>query len=309
MVLAATREGLLRAWAVRRLVLAVWLIHLVLAAAAAFPFWRILRSVTGPLPETDPLRASIAYGILADLAEIRPGLTGSVALVSLVVLGLGLLVGAAVSAGVLEVLRGGGPGSLGQRFGTGAGCFYGRFVRLTLAVGALFGVLGALALAPPLLLARAHLRDGTGPGWPGPAGAVAIMVVILVSASLVLDASRIHVVRGAGGAWRALRAGVRTVSRRPLSWLGVWLANAAILGGALGLYLLARQAISPESEALIVIIVVAQQAFVLARTGLRVAHLASEWSLVEGREPRSLPSVAAPGAPQSEPTSPPPSVV
>jgi len=301
MILAATREGLARAWAVRRLVLAVWAIHVVLAAGAAFPFWRVLRSVTGPLPGTDALRVSMAYGVLADLAELRPGLIGAVGLVSLVVLGLGMLVGAAVSAGILEVLRGGDSRSLGHRFGRGAGRFFGRSVRLSVAVGGLFGILGALALTPPLLLARAYLHDGTGPGRPGPVGAVAVGAVILVSASLVLDASRIHLVRSDVGAWRALRAGARAVIRRPLTWLGVWLANAALLGVALGLYLPARHAIAPETGVLLVVIVLAQQAFVLARTGLRVALLASESALVERAGRQSPRPVAAPGVPQSEP--------
>ena len=308
MILAATREGLARAWAVRRLVVGVWLIHVALAAGAAFPFWRILRSVTGPLPGTDALRASIAYGVLADLAELRPGLVGGVALASLVVLGLGSLVGAAVSAGVLEVLRGGDSRSLGHRFGRGAGRFFGRFAALSLSVGVLFGILGALAVAPPLLLARAHLREGTGPGWPGPVGAVAVVAVIVVLASLVLDASRIHLVQGDGGVWRALWAGTRAVSRRPLSWLGVWLANAAILGVALGLYLLARQTVAPETGGLILVIVLAQQGFVLARTGLRVALLAGECRLVEGPQPWPARPVADPGAPQSEPVSSPSAV-
>ena len=63
----------------------------------------------------------------------------------------------------------------------------------------LFGFLGALAVAPPLLLARAHLREGTGPGWPGPVGAVAMGLLTLVLASLVLDAARIHIVRNDAG--------------------------------------------------------------------------------------------------------------
>ena len=127
-IAAVTREGLARSGAAWRLVVLVWGVHLVLAAAAAYPFWRALRSVLGPLPGADVLRTGIHLEALADLVELRPGLLGAFGLSFVAVAGLGLLIGAAVTAGVLEALRGEDVRSLGHRFGRGAGRFFGRFV-------------------------------------------------------------------------------------------------------------------------------------------------------------------------------------
>ena len=72
------------------------------------------------------------------------------------------------------------------------------------------------------------------------------------------------------------------MARRPLSWLGTWLVNATVAGVALGLYLLVRGAVPTDTGPLVLAMLLLQQAFALTRTGLRVALLGSEVTLVEG---------------------------
>ncbi len=280
-VLALTRLGLGRPWSARTLVAGVWFIPLALAAAAAFPLWRALDSVLGPLPEADVLGTGLRLGALADLAELRPGLVSGVGLTIVAIAALGLLVGAAVSGGVLEVLRSTDDRSLGHRFGRGAGRFFGRFVGVSLLVGLLGGVVGAAAVYPFVTLTGSYFRAGWGPGRFAPYGAALVASLTVLAVLLVLDAARIHIVRSDGSAWAGLRAGLGLVFRHPLVFIGMWFANGVLVTASVGLFLLFREVVPSGSGPLILPMVLAQQAFALARTGLRVALLASESALVD----------------------------
>jgi hypothetical protein len=82
----------------------------------------------------------------------------------------------------------------------------------------------------------------------------------------------------------------------PVKWLGTWGANALLVALALGLYLAFRDAVPARTGPLVLLMAVAQQAFVLARSWLRVALLGSEIALVERLRP--LPAAPAPAAPE-----------
>ena len=75
--------------------------------------------------------------------------------------------------------------------------------------------------------------------------------------------------------------GLGLVLRHPLVWIGTWLANAALVASSFGLFLLFREVVPSGTGPLIVAMVLAQQAFSITRTGLRVALLASESALVD----------------------------
>lgn len=303
-VAAVTREGLVRAARAWRLVLLVWLVHLVLAVAAAFPLWRVLRGAVGVLPEADVLRTGIALGALADLAEMRPGLDEALAFTLVATAATGLLLGAAVNGGVLEVLLGRDDRPLGHRFGRGAGRFFGRFLALALVVGVLAGVVGGVGVLPFLHLTRASLREGWEPGRFAPLGMAAIAGLVVLLALLVLDAGRLHVVRSDGGVWSGLREGLRLVLGQPLVWAGTWMANALLVGLAVAVFLVFRRTVPTDQGVLILAMVLAQQGLAVTRTALRVALLASESALVERRQPTPRPVASAP--PQTPSSSPAP---
>jgi hypothetical protein len=284
-----TGTGLARAWRAWRLVLLVWLIHLVLAAAAAAPLWWVLRSALGVLPEADVLQTGFALGALADLAEMRPGLREMLGSTLVVAAALGVLVGSAVNAGVLEALQGDDGRSLGQRFGRGAGRFFGRFLRLTLVVGALAAMVGGAGVLPFLRLTRVYLREGWEPGRFAPLGGAAVAGLVVLATLLVLDAGRIHIVRSDGGVWAGLREGLRLVFGHPLLWAGTWLVNAVLVGLAVAAFVVFRQAAPTDRVWLIFAMALAQQGLALVRVGLRVALLASECALVERLGPIPLP--------------------
>jgi len=293
-IAAATREGLAAARRHPRLAVVLWLVNLALATAAGVPGWLALSSAIGPLPEADGLRERFVFGVLFDLVEMRPGLLGGLALSAAGVAFLGLLAGAAVAGGVLEVLASRDSRPFAHRFGRGAGRFFARFVRAGLAA-LLVGAVGAALVAGPALALGSRLRREHGLEAASlavsSAGLLAGGLVVLL-ALLALDAARVRIVReDAGRVLPLLASGFSLVLRHPVKWLGTWAANALLLGLAFALYLAAREAL--PAGRLLPLLIAVQQAFVLARSFLRVALFGAERALVERLRPLPPPQPAA----------------
>jgi hypothetical protein len=301
---ALTLQGLSRAWGARRLIGLVWVIHTSVAAAAAFPFWRVLSDVLAPLPEADVLGSALRLGALADLAELRPGLLPALGVTIVLTAVVGFVLGAGIVGGVLEVLGRPDEGPLGPRFGRGIGRFFGRFLRVGLLVVAGATILGALAVLPFVHLTRLHFRAGWDTALPGVVGGAAVVALVALLALLVLDASRLVLVRTDGRVLASLGAGLRLVLGHPVAWCGVWLLNGALVAVAVGLYLSFRWTMPAPTGLMLLVVVAGQQAFVMARITLRIALLASESALVERlcaqateRPPRSQPVPSSPPLP------------
>jgi hypothetical protein len=133
-------------------------------------------------------------------------------------------------------------------------------------------------------------------------GGVLLAGLVVLLALLALDAARVRVVReDARRVLPLLRSGFAVVLGHPVKWLGTWGVNAALGGLALALYLAFRHAVPARTGALVVLMALAQQAFVLTRAWLRVALLGSEIALVERLRP--LPPLAALPAEAPQPAS------
>jgi hypothetical protein len=295
MIAKVTREGLAAARRTPRLTVTLWLLNLALALAAGVPGWLALRSAIGLLPEADPLRNGFDLGILMDLVELRPGLIGGLAFSALGAAGFGLLMGAAATGGALEVLTSRDERPFAHRFGRGAGRFFGRFVRAGLLVGLVAALVAGL-VAGPLLALSGRLRRESGLELVTNATWMAALLLgglVVLLALLALDAARVRIVReDARRVLPLLRSGFAVVLGHPVKWLGAWGANAALGAVALGLYLAFRNAVPAGTGPLVLLMFVAQQAFVLVRSGLRVALLGSEIALVAHLRPM-------PGAPEA----------
>jgi len=290
MIATVTREGLAAARRNPRLALTLWLLNLALALAAGVPGWLALSSAIGLLPEADALRNGFDLGVLIDLAELRPGLLGGLAFSALGVAGLGLLLGAAATGGALEVLTSRDERAFAHRFGRGAGRFFGRFVRAGLVSGVVAAVAAGL-LAGPLLALSGRLRRESGSELLTNATWVAAVLLgglAVLVALLALDAARVRIVReDARRVLPLLRSGFAVVLGHPVKWLGTWGVNALLALAALSLYLVFRRAVPAGTGPLVLLLFVAQQAFVLVRSWLRVALLGSEIALVERLRPLS----------------------
>ena len=305
MIATATREGFAALRRSPRLALTLWLVNLTLALAAGVPGWLALRSAIGLAPGADALGDGFSVGVLVDLVEMRPGLLGGLFLSALGVAFLGLLAGAAVQGGVLEVLTSRDDRPFAHRFGRGAGRFFFRFVRAGV-LALLAGAIAAALLAGPLLAVGGRMRRESGQevlsNLVSLAG-LAVAALVLLVALLALDAARIRVVReDARRVLPLLRSGFAVVLGHPVKWLGTWGVNALLVGLALGLYLAFRDAVPAGTGPLVLLMVLAQQAFVLVRSGLKVALAGSEMALIERLRP--LPPAPAPEPVASEPDQP-----
>jgi hypothetical protein len=281
-------------------VLTLWLCSLALALAVALPQWLALSDAMGPLPGTDALAAALRLGVVADLEELHPGLVAGFARAGLAAFALALLVGLATTGGTLDVLTSGHDRPFAHRFGRGAGRFYARFLRLSLLTLVAAALLLALTAAPLLAWSR-YLRRESGSEWLALAVWLSALVVAglaLLFVFLVQDAARVRVVReDQHRVWPLWRSSGGLVIRHPLKWLRLWSWNALLLVLCFGAYV-----VLAEATPLLVVLVLLQQAFVLARCGLRVALLNAEIELVGTLRPTNPP--IAP--PQDELALPPP---
>jgi len=301
MIAAATREGLVAARRAPRLAVTLWLVNLALALSAGVPAFLALRSAIGERPGADALADGFSFGILFDLVETQPGLLGGLVLSAVGVAFLGLLVGAAATGGTLEVLASRDDRPFAHRFGRGAGRFFVRFVRAGLLAGLVAG---------PLMAAGGRMRRESGAEVASQLvslGAVLLAGLVVLLALLALDAARIRIVReDARRVLPLLRSGFAVVLGHPVKWLGTWAVNAALGALALALYLAFRHEVPAGTGPLVLLMALAQQAFVLTRAWLRVVLLGSEMALVERLRPLPVPAPVPAEAPQavSEPAPP-----
>ena len=309
MIATATREGLAASRRTPRLAVTLWLVNLALALAGGVPGFFALRSAIGRLPGADALGEGFSFGVLFDFVEMHPGLLGALFLSAVGVAFLGLLVGAAATGGALEVLVSRDDRPFAHRFGRGAGRFFARFVR----AGLLAGVVAALAaalLAGPLLAASGRMRRESGAEVASQLvslGGVLLAGLVVLLALLALDAARIRIVReDARRVLPLLRSGFAVVLGHPAKWLGTWVVNAALGGLALALYLAFRHEVPAGTAPLVLLMALAQQAFVLMRAWLRVALLGSEIALVERLRPLPVPALVPAEPPQPVPEPEPP---
>jgi len=302
MIAHATAQGLRAALRNKRLAVTLWLLNLALALAAAVPGWRALQDAIGPLPLADSLSEAFSFGVLADLAELRPGLISGLGDAAAAVFALGLLVGLVATSGSLEVLTSGDERSFAHRFGRGAFRFFARFLRLG-AITLVLATLLALVAAGPLFALSRYLRREFGSEWL----ALAVLLAALVAGGLAMllvllvqDAARVLIVReDLRRVRQALRAAIALVWRHPARWLGAWAWNALLLGVAFVAYLALANAV--PAGPLLVALVLLQQLFVLVRCGLRVALLGAEIALVPVGEPSAPPLPQPPVEPLPEP--------
>jgi hypothetical protein len=286
----ATAQGLLAARRNRRLAVTLWLFNLALALAAGVPGWWALSDAIGLLPAADSLADAFSFGVLADLAELRPGLVSGLRDAAVAIFTLGLLVGLVATGGTLEVLMSDDERSFAHRFGRGAFRFFGRFLRLGAVTVLLCGLVAGLVAGPLFALSR-YARRESGSEWLAHAllfAALAAGGLVVLLALLVQDAARVRIVReDARRVLPVLRATAVLVLRHPAKWLGTWALNGALLLLVFGAYVALVPALS--ARAWLPLLIVVQQLFVLLRCALRVALLGAEVALVSVLQPLPQP--------------------
>ncbi len=299
-LLTATAVALRHAIRNPRLVLLLWGAHLAIAAVAFYPAMRFLDRTLAHAPAGDEFLRRFSLPLFGDVMRSGRAWFESFPQLLTLVFVLTLLWNVLAAGGALESLLSGDPARMAHRFGRGAGRFFGRFLRMGLAA-APAALLVAGVLAGPIFAVRASLDDNAegAQHWLGLAGfLVALFAILLVQ--LALDLARIRVARDdIRKGVRVFRATLRAVLRRPWQVLAIWLPLAAAFVAIAALYL-GFKGLLPAGGRLLLVLFLAQQLFMIARAGMRVALWSGEIALVERQWPAAPLSARLAAAPQVE---------
>jgi len=279
--LPAFAAGLGAAASRKWLVAAVWGWHLVIATAVAVPLFRMLLVATGLSPATDALLERFSLSLLGELQQYNNLPIGS----TLQMGAISALVVAVASAPVLLAIilatLDRSPAPAAADLGVVAGRYYLPLLRLSiggrtvaLLVAALTGGLITAALRP---VHRSQWELGRLASRPIALAAALVALALFWAAT---DYAMIHAIRaGSVRMLAAWRTGLRAAFTRPIATLGLWMSWALLLVAFAVLLFALLGTLDARTPAGIVLAVIAQQLFVLARIGLRIALLGAEGAM------------------------------
>lgn len=284
--LPLTLQGLSRAAREPKLAALLWLLHLLLAAAAITPVAIVLARALEYAPHGDALLEGAKVGLIVDLLRQTPAIGATLRPALLAAAALALVGNALLAGGTLEVLISRDAQPMGHRFGRGAGRFAGRFLRAGV-VAIVVGAVAAVIAAAPFLIVRKAFEESLR----AEAEMVRVLarLVGLAVAGLVfsmvlmaLDLARVRAVRDdRRDTVRLFLRALATVVRRPLLLFGVWGWNALARGAVLAAGAALASILPATAWAGLVALFVVQQAAFLLRAGLRVALWQSEIALAD----------------------------
>ena len=288
MIARALSDGFRAATRRPALVALLWAWHLLLALVATLPFWAWVWGASGLAPETDVMLDGLDLGVLVHLLANNAAAVPAVFAAAAAVVLLSLLSGAFVSGGVLVVVLNRGAGEpLLRRFFSGAGHYFGRFVRLLVIAGITTAVVVALVSAMLTAAAGPLTETGSEPAslWTFllvQAGAALALGFFL----LALDYARaLTVLTETRGMLRAWLRGLGFVLRHlpGATLIGVLAAIGVLATIALALW--HDIAYSARTWGVIVGAIVLHQVLLFLRTAIRVGQVAAQAAYCEGLLP------------------------
>lgn len=284
--------GFRRAAREPKLAALLWLLHLLLAAAAITPVAVVLARALEYAPHGDALLEGAKIGVIVDLLRQTPAIGATLRPALLAAVALALLGNALAAGGALEVLLARDAQSTGHRFGRGAGRFAGRFLRAGVVAIAVGAIAAAIAAAPFLVVRKAFEESVRAEAEMVRVLArlvgFAVAGLVFSMVLMALDLARVRAVRDdRRDTVRLFLSALATIVRRPLLLFGVWGWNALARGLVIGAGAALASVLPVASWLGLVALFVVQQAAFLVRAGLRVALWSSEVALVEALDRRS----------------------
>ena len=276
----ALAAGLRTAASQRRVLVAIWSWHLVVAAAAALPMFTWLRSATAHRPAADVLVERWSFGTVSELLQYTEApilemlRSGAVAAVALATVAAPLFI-----ALVLRSL--GTDAASSTDLGRAAVRMYWPLLR-ALILGRAVALAGVALTALGVASAMGPLRASLGEAglWSGLLlllAATAIVGMLLLAAC---DYALVEVVeRGGRSAVRAWLRGARAALTHPVAAVLLWAGAGVLLAVLLGLYGVISARLPVGTMSLVVAGVLVQQLFMLGRTWVRVGLLGAERSV------------------------------
>ena len=290
----ALAAGLRTAASQRRVLVAVWLWHLLVGAAAALPMFTWLRNATAHRPAADVLVERWSFGMVAELLQynqapilemLRSGALAAVALATVAAPLFIALVLRSLAAGAMSTTDL-GRAAVRVYWPLLCALLLGRAIAL---VGIALTALAFGSLVDPL---RASL--GQAGFWSGLALLLAATTLVGMLLLTACDYALVDVAEGRGSsAVRAWLRGARAALMYPFAALLLWAGAGVLLTLLLCLYGLVSAALPVGTMPLVVAGVLVQQSFMLGRTWLRVGLLGAERTVFLAVSPAPPPPEAA----------------
>lgn len=312
-VTQTARFGVAQSLRNARLVLVVWFVFVMLAWVAALPAWRWFDSVLSLAPEGDRLLGGLNFALLRELTHYDRSPTRAIAMGSAFTFFLiALAANPFIAGGMLGVIASDTAGKdrgvtrtrRVTRTFVGEGVrLYWPFARILLLVGMLGGGVGMVLTTGLEALGTAFDEAGWARAsmW-NEYGLLLMWLIVFGLSSLIVDASRIFLIRGDDGRSAAsVKQALGFLWRNAGAVGAMAAAFVALLIVAIAIYNLIASSITPLSWALIAFTIAWQQLFALVRTTLRIGFLSVFTDLVAAREPLPIEQTPADITPVDEP--------
>lgn len=281
-MLKCSFRGLVAALRQPKLAFLLWTWNLLVGLVVTWPVWTWWSRAVRYSPGTDPMLERFHFGILKELLHADRTPVISLLGASIVAaMAFTLVANPALSGGTIEALLMGDervPRGFLRRFFRGAGQFYLRFAML-LALTLAGGTAAVLLVALIVGLAVSPLdSSGWEPGWIVQLGVVAAAIgVTMMFFAIALDYARIRLaMEDSRRVVRIWLGALALVLRHPVRTFGIRALFGVLLLALLVAYTYAREAVPATTWETILVMGAMQQVFMLARSGLRVATIASQ---------------------------------
>ncbi len=280
----------------KRLVVLVWVLTLGFALAVALPVMAVLTANLGHSLYAGRMLDNFDPGWFAEFLLLTQG-TPVAAISPLFYLlpAAFLLLGTFLTGGILSVYVS-GTGYTTVEFWPACMRYFGRLLRLLLLFGAVCAVVLALngaaqSIGQKIWGQGMEERPLVIYGWVR----AGIVVPVLLWVTMVFDYARIRLVAGdARGVFRSWLDALRFAARYPLRTAGLYAGLCLIAGAGIAIYMLISNTLPRRTGFMLFLMLLVQQAFVFARSWMKLWFLASQTELYVALRPPTAPDTPEP---------------
>jgi hypothetical protein len=296
-------SALARALRIPGLLLVVYAVLLIFTVPLTLGFRNVVHTAMGTSQAYDVLLTQFDFTIFADFVKQNGQQIGALLIASMMFALIFVLIGTFLAGGMLTILRQSERRFSLTLFFVGCARYFGRFLRLLLIAAVVFGGLALLAaiVFGVIMAVLSGQWETEVPVVAMVAGSGAVFALVFLFFLMVVDYAKVIAVETESShmlqvAWQAVRFVAKNLPRA----FAVHLVLIVVALLLVGVYWLLDGVIGMISPLTIMVMVVIQQIFVLARTWLRAAFFSAEISVYQSVKLREAPFIDTP-PPSEEP--------